>query len=73
MKNIELTKDNEWANVHINGSKSYFEYENEDFDYYVEGSLNIENGKVIDFDGCFDLPDFVKELLADNNIKCDWV
>lgn len=36
------------------------------------GELWIEGGKVIDFDGAFDLPSYVKEELARIGLEVDW-
>lgn len=41
-------------------------YEN---DYQISGWLYVENDELIDYDGCFELPREVAELLRENNIK----
>ena len=39
--------------------------------YHEEGSIQIEDKTVVDYDGCFDLPPLVKEILNELNIEHD--
>lgn len=39
---------------------------------YIEGYLYVEDNEVVDFDGCYDLPNAVKLTLNELGIKCDW-
>lgn len=39
-------------------------------DYQISGWLYVENNELMDYDGCFELPQRVVELLRENNIKC---
>jgi hypothetical protein len=41
-------------------------------DYYVEGMLALHDGECQDFDGCFDLPDDVVEILLEMGYVCPW-
>jgi hypothetical protein len=36
------------------------------------GELAIDQNEVIDFDGCHDLPGYVKTDLASHGISCNW-
>lgn len=40
-------------------------------DWYAEGSLRIDDNELIDYDGVFDLPFFVKTQLREWGIKVD--
>lgn len=39
---------------------------------YIEGYLYVEDNEVVDFDGCYDLPQAVKLTLKELGIECDW-
>lgn len=41
-------------------------------DYYIEGALTLEGKEVIDFDGCFDLPQEVKTALTEHGYIITW-
>ena len=70
---IEFKFDNgAWVSIHINNEDgdNLWEYQsnNDDDDTYLYGTLMIENGEVIDYDGCYELPQEVKLALTDLNI-----
>lgn len=46
----------------------YWEYK----DGTEGGILEVENGEVVDFDGDFDLPQYVKDDLSAHGIDCDF-
>ena len=41
-------------------------------EYHVEGLLALHSGKCQDFDGSFDLPSVVKEILLEMGYICPW-
>lgn len=51
-----------------------FEYfvEGDEHETYMEGCLRIEGNAVVDFDGCYDLPNAVKHVLNNNGYSTDW-
>lgn len=56
----------EW--VCINKTTHGWEYDQEcvkdlDEDFYLEGSFTVEDGSVIDYDGCYELPQAVISAL----------
>lgn len=65
------TAQNEWAKINI-GEDSYYEYQEDldDEETYFEGYLLIEDKVCIDYDGCYELPQLVKNLLTANGINC---
>ena len=64
--------------VKINEDRNYGWFEiysvNGNSDFYAEGGiwLNKDNSEVMDFDGVYDLPTFVKEQLKKWGIVCRW-
>lgn len=59
-------EDGQW--VCINKTTHGWEYDqecekDEDEDFYIEGSFGVEDGTVIDYDGCFELPQAVISAL----------
>ena len=51
-----------------------FEYwiEDDEEETYMEGRLYIEGNEVVDFDGCYDLPNAVKHVLNKNGYSTNW-
>ena len=57
-----------------NKQEGYFEYYDEESggeDMYAEGSIWVENGKVRDYDGVFELPEVILEWLNQFNINTE--
>ena len=57
-----------------NKQEGYFEYYDEESggeDMYAEGSIWVENGKVRDYDGVFELPVVILEWLNQFNINTE--
>ena len=57
-----------------NKQEGYFEYYDEASggeDMYAEGSIWVENGKVRDYDGVFELPVVILEWLNQFNINTE--
>ena len=72
METIEKRKGCEWASIELsNEEPTSFEYmsdENDD-ESYVEGSLIIDNGTLIDYDGVYELPRLVKDLITEQGFS----
>ena len=64
----QVIKTEENINLEVNlkiKSDTYgcFEFYNEDTSWYAEGGLWIENKKITDYDGVFELPPFILNKL----------
>lgn len=50
-----------------------FEYSIDGGEYdYISGMLIVEDGEVVDFDGCYDLPKAVRITLKEMGIECNF-
>lgn len=65
------TAQNEWAKIDIQ-EISYYEYQEDldDEETYFEGNLIIEDNVCTNYDGCYELPQLVRNLLTANGIDC---
>lgn len=60
----------EWASIDLDFECWEYHSNIEHPETYKEGCLVIEDGKCIDYDGCFELPELVVDLLQQYNIDC---
>lgn len=64
-----------WVSVHKGGDtcEGSWEYQSDEDDgeTYLNGMLWIEDGVVVDYDGCFELPEEVKIALEELGIRTD--
>lgn len=63
---------NKFITVEIDSKEGYgyFEIGNTEDDY-IEGGLWFEENELVDFDGCYCLPELVRDKLVDLGFKVD--
>mgnify|MGYP003648730953 CR=1 FL=1 len=64
--NIKVNPETEY------GSFEFYDLETGGEDFYAEGGLWFNGRELIDFDGIFDLPDFIQDALSDEGFTGYW-
>lgn len=65
------TEKGEWAKLNLKDECWEYQADLNDEETYDEGEIIIEDGIIIDYDGCYELPKLIQEIIKKNNIEND--
>jgi hypothetical protein len=73
--NLTAPKKGTWVEIHKNetGNICGAEVYDNECEEYAELGLWIENNKLVDYDGAFELPNEVTQILIELGIDCEYV